>query len=237
MQSKNLGILKGLVAATAVLLFALHPARAADPTETKHLQALFDARWEWSMKTYPEWATFMGDHRYGGRLADASREAEAAATAMARSDLAAAQAIRRERLSAKDRISLAIFVLQLQEQLRFEPFLGFRTMSLGALSGFHTDFADLLGAGPVGQRSEVEQMLARLAAYPKRVEQELMWLREGIRLRWVPPRSVLDRVLPATRTRSAASVTCNGKRCAPRGWWSTPASTRSAGAASKRSTA
>ena len=197
---KYLGILKGLVVGGAALVLVLQPAHAADPidpAETKRLLALFDARWEWSMKTYPEWATFLGDHRYGDRLADASREAEAAATAMARRDLAAAQAIRRESLSPSDRVSLDIFVLRLEEQLRFEPFVGYRTMSLGALSGFHTDFADLLGASPVAQSSEVEQMLARMAAYPKRVEQELMWLREGIRLRWVPPRSVLERVLPA----------------------------------------
>ena len=197
---KYLGILKALIVATAALVFALHPVRAADtvdPTETKRLHALFDARWEWSMKTFPEWATFVGDDRYGDRLGDASREAEVAIHAAARSDLAAAQSIRRESLSAKDRVSLDIFVLQLQEQLRFEPFVGFRTMSLGALSGFHTEFADLLGASPVAQRRDVEQMLARLAAYPKRVDQELMWLREGVRLRWVPPRAVLDRVLPA----------------------------------------
>ena len=140
-------LMKSLAAATAALVFALHPACAADtvdPAETKRLHALFDSRWEWSMKTYPEWATFLGDHRYGDRLADASREAEASATAIARRDLAAAQAIRRESLSATDRVSLDIFVLRLEEQLRFETFVGFRTMSLGALGGFHTDFADLL---------------------------------------------------------------------------------------------
>ena len=195
-----LAILKRLIVTGAALVFALHPAHAADtadPAETKRLHALFDARWEWSMKTFPEWATFLGEHRYGDRLGDASREADAAVHAMARSDLAAAQAIRRESLSAKDLVSLDIFVLQLQEQLRLEPFVGYRTLSLGALGGFHTEFADLLGASPVARRRDVEQMLARMAAYPKRVEQELMWLREGIRLRWVPPRAVLDRVLPA----------------------------------------
>ncbi|MDP3821292.1 MAG: DUF885 domain-containing protein [Burkholderiales bacterium] len=206
---KYLAILKGLMVATAALVFTLHPARAADavdPAETKRLHALFDARWEWSMKTFPEWATFVGDHRYGDRLGDASREAEAAIHAVARRDLAAAQSIRRESLSAKDRVSLDIFVLQLQEQLRFEPFLGYRTMSLGALGGFHTDFADLLGASPVARRSEVEQMLARLAAYPKRMDQELIWLREGIRLRWVPQRAVLDRVLPAIDGQFSAEI-------------------------------
>ena len=85
--------------------------------------------------------------------------------------MAAAQAIRRASLSATNRVSLDIFVLLLEEQLRFEPFVGFRALSLGALGGFHSVLADLLGASPVEQRSEVEQMLARLAGYLKRVEQ------------------------------------------------------------------
>jgi uncharacterized protein (DUF885 family) len=202
-------VLKGLAAiafAGAGLMSTAHAADMADPAQTKRLHALFDARWEWSMKTYPEWATYVGDNRYGDRLDDASPEAIAAAYATARRDLAEAQAIRAEQLSAKDRVSLEIFVLQLQEQLRFEPFLGFRTKSLGALGGFHTDFAGLLRASPVAKRSEVEQMLARMAAYPRRVEQELAWLREGIRLRWVPPRTVLERVLPAIDGQLPADV-------------------------------
>jgi uncharacterized protein (DUF885 family) len=202
-------ILKALIAAGLTTLFALQPARAADsvdPTETQRLHALFDARWEWSMKTYPEWATYLGDHRYGDRLADASREAVAAEYTTARRDLAAARAIRREGLSPQDRVSLDIFVLQLEEHLRFEPFVGFRSMSLGALGGFHTEFADLLRASPVSTRGEAEQMLARMAAYPKRVEQELVWLREGMQLRWVPPRTVLERVLPAIDGQFAADV-------------------------------
>ena len=34
-----------------------------------------------------------------------------------------------------------------------------------------------------------------MAAYPRRVDQELVWLREGLALHWVPPREVLERVL------------------------------------------
>ena len=187
-------------AAVLAAVFLLQGARAADsidPAETRRLHALFDARWEAQMKTYPEWATYVGDHRYGDRLNDASREAVAAEYAGARQALGEARAIRRESLSARDRVSLEIFEHQLREQLRFEPFVGFRTMSLGALAGFHTDLSDLLRASPVARRAQVEQMLARMAAYPNRVEQELMWLREGIKLLWVPPRTVLDRVLPA----------------------------------------
>ena len=188
--------------ASALLLSAFflfqsaHAADAIDPAATQRLHTLFDARWEAQMKAYPEWATYNGDNRYGDRLEDASPEAVAAQYTAARQALTDAQAIPRASLSAKDKVSLDIFVLKQEEQLRFEPFLGFRTMSLGALSGFQSDFADILSASPVGKQVEVEQMLTRLAAYPRRVEQELAWLRVGIKQRWVPPRTVLERVLP-----------------------------------------
>jgi uncharacterized protein (DUF885 family) len=68
-------------------------------------------------------------------------------------------------------------------------------MSLGSQFGFHGEFAQLLGASPVAQRAQVEQMLARMAAYPRRVDQEIARLREGLALGWVPQHSVLQRVL------------------------------------------
>ena len=194
-------------AAAAVMLAAvLHaavlyaaPACAADataPQQTQRLHALFDQRWEALMQLYPEFATFVGDHRYGDRLHDASPASRAADYAAARQSLAQAQAIPRDVLAPPDQVSLDIFVGKLQDHLRFEPFEGYRSLSLGALGGFQTDFADLLAASPVSRRAEVEQMLARMAAYPRRVEQEIVRLREGMALGWVPPRSVLERVLP-----------------------------------------
>ena len=190
-----------LMAALLSMACVLPRAHAADrgvaaaPAQAQRLHTLFDAQWERLMRTHPAWATYNGDHRYGDRLQDASREAIAAEFAATRSELAQAQAIPREALSAKDAASHDIFIHRAEEQLRMEPFVGFRSMSLGALGGFQSDFADLLRVVPVAQRGEVEQLLARLAAYPKRVDQELALLREGQALRWVPPRAVLERVL------------------------------------------
>jgi len=189
--------LAALLAASFVMLHAM-PARAADtvdPAETQRVHALFDQRWEELMQLYPEWATYVGDHRYGDRLRDASPEAIAADYAAARRTLKAAQGIRRDALAAKDRISLDIFIYQLEEHLRFEAFRGYRSMSIGALGGFQTDFSELLRTSPMSRRAEAEQMLGRMAAFPRRVDQELVLLREGTALGWVPPVTVLDRAL------------------------------------------
>ena len=193
------GVMRNLLAALLLCTSLLAPSHAAeavaDAAETARLHALFDAQWERFMRTYPEWATFLGDDRYGDRLRDASREAIAARFDAARRDLAQARTIRRDALSAKDQVSLDIFIYDIDDFLLMEPFVGFRSMSLGALDGFQSWFAGLLQASPTAQRRQVEQILARFAAYPRRVDQELTLLREGLSLRWVPPRSVLERVL------------------------------------------
>jgi uncharacterized protein (DUF885 family) len=147
------------------------------------------------MRRYPEWATFVGDNRYGDKLFDASREGEAADYARIRRELAEAEAIARDRLAPADLVSLEIFIYELEQQLRMERFVGFRRLSLGSQGGFQTDLSQLLRASPTATKRDAEQILARLAAYPRRVDQEIAFLREGMAVGWVPPRTVLERVL------------------------------------------
>ena len=170
-------------------------AQSVDPVATRQVQALFDDSWEASMRRFPEWATYVGDNRYGDKLFDATREGEAADYARARRELAAAKAVSRDRLAPGDQVSLDIFIYEREQGLRMERFVGFRRLSLGSLGGFQSSLSELLRASPVASQRDAEQILARLAEYPRRLDQELAFLREGIALGWVPPRTVLDRVL------------------------------------------
>ena len=185
----------GLVAAVCWALLPGPAAAAAPASEGQRLHALFDERWEDGLRRHPERATYVGDHRHGDRLSDASPAAEAAEYAALRRFLARAQAIRRAALTPTDRVSLDVFVHQLQARLALQPYAGFRSMSMSSQGGFQSEFADLLLASPVARPDQVQQMLARLAAWPRRVEQELVRLRAGMAQGWVPPRTVLERVL------------------------------------------
>lgn len=86
------------------------PATQADAGETRRLHALFDADWQWRLRTYPEWATYRGVHRYGGRLNDRSRQAEDKGYAHARERLARLRTIDPARLAATDRVSYDILL-------------------------------------------------------------------------------------------------------------------------------
>lgn len=191
-------------AAPTVALAAPASAPARSPAASA-LHALFDASWDANMQRYPEWATYVGDNRWGDRLYDASPENEAAGYAELRQRLAAAQAIDRSALDAKDRTSLDLFIHGQQQWLAMEPFVGYRRMSMGALGGFHTELAELMKSSPVQTRVQAEQALSRLAAWPRRVDQELVRLRQGLALGWVPPRPVISRGLAALDRQTATT--------------------------------
>jgi uncharacterized protein (DUF885 family) len=167
----------------------------ADTADAGKLHALFEAAWEEGARHFPEWATYRGDHRYGDRLADMSAPAIAARDDQLRQRLTQARAIDRATLNNTDRVSLDMFIDNLQRQLDVAALPGWRTMSLRALGGPHTQFADLLAASPVNTSGQMEQMLARMAAYPTRIDQEIAQLRVGLQSGWVSSKDVLQRVL------------------------------------------
>jgi uncharacterized protein (DUF885 family) len=184
-----------LAAALLALAAFACPATAAepDPAATRALHALFDRHWQWQAERFPEWATYRGDLRFNDRLFDASPAAQAADDAQAREFLAAAQAVPAERLSATDRVSRDIFIQAREREVELQRHPGWRTMLIGALGGVHSQFADLMLPTPMNNAAQAEQLLARMAAYPRLMAQQLARMREGIRLGWVPARDVLER--------------------------------------------
>ena len=194
--------LLGLLAMAALTLPAL--AADADAHETRSLHALFERHWDWSARTFPEFASYRGDHRFGDRLADVSAAAIAEREREVAQFLAQARAVKRAGLSSSDRVSLDVFIDALQRQVDLAAFPAARGMSLRALGGPQTQMVELLQIMPTQSAAQVEQMLARLAAYPRRMEQELALLRQSAAAGWVPAREVLQRVLAQIDTQLVA---------------------------------
>ena len=179
-----------------VLVAGVHAATAtADPLQTAALQGLFDRQWEDVSRRFPEGSTFRGDLRYNDRLSDQSAEAIAAYDLQVRRWLTEARAVSRDRLDATDRVSLDLFIGKMEREVEEQAFPGYRSLKLSSLGGVQSDFAELLKASPVRNRLQVEQMLQRMAAYPKQMDQEIAGLRRGMALGWVASRNVIERVL------------------------------------------
>ena len=87
MRSRNIQALASAVVACASLVGAIDvAAQPVDPVATQQLHALFDDSWDATMRRYPEWATYIGDNRYGDKLFEATREGEVADKHPARYD-------------------------------------------------------------------------------------------------------------------------------------------------------
>lgn len=167
----------------------------ADPGETRRLHELFDADWEWRLRTFPEWASFRGDHRYGDRLNERSRLAEDQSYAYARDRLSRLRSIERAKLSAADRISYDILLAGTLQWIEGEAHAGLRTQVIDGQDGLHLGFAELLRVSPAAREADVRNVLARMAAFPRAVDQVIERLREGIAARWVTFRPSMQRVL------------------------------------------
>lgn len=174
---------------------ALAQAPAADPAEAQRLRSAFDAQWEALAERHPEFASFRGDHRFGDRWTDNSPAGRARRDQAARDWLALLQGFDRRKLSLTDQVSLDMALDRAAAEVRLQGFEGWRTMTLGAMRGMHTALPEVLRVSPARQRGDVEKMLARMAGYPLLLEQEIVQLRRGIALGWVPSRPVLERVL------------------------------------------
>lgn len=180
------------------------PASAA---ESRRLHDLFDRQWDWAGLAFPEFATYRGDHRHGDRLARFTPEAIAERDRMGRRFLDEARAIHRDRLGAVDRVSLDMFIDNLERQQALAAYPAARGMNLRALGGPQTQFAELLQIMPVATVAQVRQLLARMeVAFPERMDDEIAQARRSAAAGWVPTRDVLQRVLAQIEPQLAADV-------------------------------
>ncbi|WP_418320817.1 DUF885 domain-containing protein [Piscinibacter sakaiensis] len=169
---------------------------AADALETRKAHALFDAYWDETARMYPEWASYRGDHRFGDRLLDASPAAIEERKAWWRELQQRVRRIDAGRLSTTDRVSLQMLGHTADINVLMQQFEAYQAMSVnGGVDSFHGALADLLRVMPVATIADVERLLARMAAYPLRVEQEIARLEFAQRAGMVPPRAGLERAL------------------------------------------
>jgi uncharacterized protein (DUF885 family) len=163
-------------------------------TASARLKALFDEDWEWLMRNNPEFATYYGDHRFDDKLNDASPEAVERGEAHVREMLAKAKAIPRDGLQGEERVSYDIFVHRMREQVEAQKFPALRTRVISGIDGLHLEFEQLVQAMPMRTEKDARNLIARYNAFPLRVKQDIHWMREGKRLKWLPHKASLQEV-------------------------------------------
>ncbi|MCW7541519.1 DUF885 domain-containing protein [Aquabacterium sp. A7-Y] len=185
-----------LALCAALLTAAAAPvtqARAAAPAAA--LQQLMQEHWEWHMRTLPELATSVGDHRYDDRLSDRSPAARREQLARTRDFLARLRhSVKREGLDEDDRVSYDVFRHHLEDQAEELAFPATATMVLNNKAGLHLDFPQLVLDMPFRTPRDYRNYLGRLRALPGAIDRDIEAMREGMKTGWVTFRSSLEKV-------------------------------------------
>ncbi|HEV8198543.1 MAG TPA: DUF885 domain-containing protein, partial [Candidatus Polarisedimenticolia bacterium] len=152
--------------------------------------ALVERNWQWRLREDPTFATSVGVNDFNDRLDDASLAAIERRDADTKKFLAELDAIPKEALSAADRIDAEILRTQFVDAIDSVR-LGEPLLTLNADSGFHTEFMLLHRAMPFRTVKDYENYLARLAAFPAWMDQNLERMREGLKRGITVPKATM----------------------------------------------
>src|SRR5687767_1777439 len=176
----------GLDDATAADLISLS-GRVEEPVR---LHRLLTASWDYTMREYPEAATWFGYPGHGGRWTDVSLEAIARRNRELENPARVLATVDRARLAPADRDHLDLFRRNVEEALEGRRFRS-ELMPLSQMEGVQQNAAQLLAMMPATTLGEYEDIVSRLEGLPTLVDQTIALMREGARAGLTPPRITL----------------------------------------------
>ncbi len=175
--------------------------RKAPPTsragETQ-LLSLFDEEWQYELRSDPESATSLGDNRYNDRLTDRSPKFYRSDEEARRKFLARFEAIDPAGLSAQDTLSRELMIRNLRQDIaggRFKPW----EMPVNQMDGPHLSLLELVTLTPFNSVKDYDDYLSRLHQVPGMLEQVTANMRQGMKDGLMPPRYLLEKVVPQTQ--------------------------------------
>ena len=172
--------------------------KAADIANRRaQLLSLFDEEWQYELQSDPETATSLGDNRYNDRLTDRSPKFYRSDEETRRKFLARFEAIDPAGLSAQDSLSRELMIRNLRQDIagaRFKPW----EMPVNQMNGPHLGLLELLTLTPFNGVKDYDDYLSRLHQVSGMLEQVTGNMRQGLKDGLMPPRYLLEKLVPQT---------------------------------------
>src|SRR5262245_44378253 len=164
-------------------------------------RALFDEYWQWIMREFPEFATYLGDHRYDDRLTDLSVAAIARRRAERAEFLGRATRIDGASLEAADRVSLRVFRYQLEQRAALDALCAPLSCSYDGFwspvtqfYGPQFDLPQLMDATRFASIADYDAYVKRLDAVDVQIDQLIVVMEAAMKQGWMPPKVAIARV-------------------------------------------
>jgi len=185
------------------------PARAEEPDEDDvhgakegvddpELAQLFLDSWESTMQWFPTWATSLGDGRYDDRLGSSAPEAREQRKGTLRQFAERGEALLAKDLGEQDRISLTLFLGQLERQLAKEV-CRFDEWSVSPRYNVVNMAEGLAEDHPMEQPRDGANLLARYRELPRVFAEVTVNLERGLAEGWVANAESTRRTVELTR--------------------------------------
>ena len=192
-----------------LLSMLLLPVVAAAPpaldlqARRKALDSLLAEKWEYDLKTNPEYASILGDKRYNDQVSDLSLKAVLADLDMSRKFLARFEAIDTASFPEQEALNKALMVRDLKRQLEFARFKEWE-MPVTQMNGPHVEAPQLVALLAFTNVKDYEDYIARLRKFPKVLDDTMDNMRQGMADHLMPPGFLLEKV--ATQADNIVSV-------------------------------
>ena len=168
---------------------------AAGEGSRKALSALFAEYWDASMERSPEFASLLGDLRFNDRISDHSAKAINDWLAREESYMMRLAAIDPTGLTEQEKTSRELLMREFAEDEEAREFKEWE-MPVNQMGGIHTSYPQLVAQLSFKTVKDYDDWIARLHAIPKAFEQVTTNMAIGMDEGRVPPRYLLEKVLP-----------------------------------------
>jgi len=164
-------------------------ALAGDGTgldDSARFNELVDITYEYSMLSYPEFATFLGDPRGQDRWSDQSETAVRQRQQDDKALLLALENINRKALSATEQVNYDLLYQNQQQDIEGQQFPE-DFMQINQMGGVQQDIAQMMAISQPKNIQDYANMVSRLEKTPQVIEQTMAWMRKGMEAGVTPP--------------------------------------------------
>jgi uncharacterized protein (DUF885 family) len=182
---------RAAVSLALIIPLTAHSAGQRLETRLTELNRLLADEWQYALRTQPELATQIGDHRYNDRLTDYSDKAIADDLAHSRQSLRRFEAIDVTGFPERERLNHALMVRSLRTEIEGAQFKDWE-MPATQIVGIHLRYASLVFDTPFRNAKDYQDYLARLHQIPRVLEQATAHMRDGLRDHLMPPKYILE---------------------------------------------
>lgn len=159
------------------------------------LNSLFAEYDEFNIVSYPEGATYEGDHRFDDLLSDQSEEANKKYYNNIREFQTKLENIPYSELNTDNKLNYDLFKRSIDLTLDGEKF-NWHYMPIGQQGGIHIGFPQIVNYQPVTTVEEYQKYFKRLRGFGKQVDDVIDNMKKGMAAGLMPPGFIIEQTLP-----------------------------------------